>query len=242
MKRFIISVMSLIMVTGFIGCQNPDEINSLRGNDSTDVQAVLEEKMKEADIKNDVSSEDNKDTKGAADVEKTMDASDSEGVVLDDIKADPGSTTSGNLEQGSTVSTDTASGNLIGFEISAEAKELAAGTEGVDVDLTVLSATMVYAEVYNMMVLPEDYMGKTIRMEGLMSYYYDQASDKRYFACIVQDATACCSQGIEFELTDDYLYPEDYPEDGENIVVEGTFDMYEEDGCTYATLRNARLV
>jgi hypothetical protein len=55
------------------------------------------------------------------------------------------------------------------------------------------------------------------------------------------DATACCSQGIEFELTDDYVYPDDYPEDGGDICVVGTFDTYEEDGFTYCVLRDARL-
>ena len=63
--------------------------------------------------------------------------------------------------------------------------------------------------------------------------------DKYYFTCIVQDATACCAQGIEFIMTDDYKYPDDYPEDGSEITVVGTFDTYEENGNTYATLRNA---
>ena len=40
------------------------------------------------------------------------------------------------------------------------------GTDGVDVDLTRLSSTMVYSEVYNMMNAPGDYIGKTIKMTG----------------------------------------------------------------------------
>lgn len=38
-------------------------------------------------------------------------------------------------------------------------------TKGIDVDLTQLSSTMIYAEVYNMMVTPDEYVGKTVRME-----------------------------------------------------------------------------
>jgi hypothetical protein len=113
--------------------------------------------------------------------------------------------------------------------------------EGIDIDLTNASATVVYSEVYDMMYFPENYVGKTIKMDGLFTYYYDEAMDKYYFACIIMDATACCSQGIEFELTDDYVYPDDYPEDGGDICVVGTFDTYEEDGFTYCVLRNARL-
>lgn len=113
--------------------------------------------------------------------------------------------------------------------------------EGIDIDLTNASATVVYSEVYDMMYFPENYVGKTIKMDGLFTYYYDEAMDKYYFACIIMDATACCSQGIEFELTDDYVYPDDYPEEGGDICVVGTFDTYEEDGFTYCVLREARL-
>lgn len=114
--------------------------------------------------------------------------------------------------------------------------------DGVDIDLTSLSSTLVYAQVYNMMYYPEDFVGKTIRMEGQYSDYLDEANGKHYFACIIMDATACCSQGIEFELTDDYQYPDSYPSEGEICTVEGVFTLYEEDGYTYCTLCDARLV
>ncbi len=113
--------------------------------------------------------------------------------------------------------------------------------DGVDVDLTVLSSTMVYSEVYNMMASPEKYIGKTVKMKGLFAYYHDEATGNYYFACIIQDATACCAQGIEFVLTEDYVYPDDYPEVDEEICVIGVFDTYQEGDYTYCTLRNASL-
>lgn len=115
-------------------------------------------------------------------------------------------------------------------------------TEGVDVDLTTLSSTMVYSEVYNMLVSPENYIGKTVKMDGLFALYHDETTDNYYFACIVADATACCSQGIEFVLKDDYTYPDDYPTEGGEICVIGEFDTYQEAGYTYCTLRDAELV
>ncbi len=115
-------------------------------------------------------------------------------------------------------------------------------TDGIDVDLTALSSTMVYSEVYNMLLSPEAYIGKTVKMGGVFAYYHDDASDKDYYACIISDATACCSQGIEFILSDDYSYPEDYPEEGEDICVVGVFDTYRENDYTYFTLRNANLI
>ncbi len=116
------------------------------------------------------------------------------------------------------------------------------GADEVDVDLTVLSGTMVYSEVYNMMSSPESYIGKTVKMKGLFAYFHDEATDNEYFACIIQDATACCAQGIEFVLTGDYVYPDDYPEVDEEICVAGVFDTYREGEYTYCTLRNAELM
>ena len=69
-------------------------------------------------------------------------------------------------------------------------------SEGVDIDLTKLSRTMVYSEVYNMMVAPDKYVGKIVRMRGQFALYEDAESGARYFACIIADATACCSQVV----------------------------------------------
>jgi len=112
-------------------------------------------------------------------------------------------------------------------------------SETIDTDLTVLSANMVYAEVYNMMMSPDYYVGKTVKMGGIFASYHDDETGKDYFACIIQDATACCAQGIEFELYGEHKYPEDYPPEGDLIEVVGVFDTYEEGGNLYCTLRNA---
>lgn len=120
--------------------------------------------------------------------------------------------------------------------------------DGIDVDLTALSSTMIYSEVYNMMVTPDSYIGKTIKMKGQFAVY--QAADENgafipdqiYFACVIADATACCSQGLEFALAGEHTYPDDYPELGSEITVTGTFELYEEDGCRYCRLGNAEMV
>ena len=102
------------------------------------------------------------------------------------------------------------------------------------------ASTMVYSEVYNMMTKPSDYIGKTVKMAGPLASYHDEASGKWYYACIIQDATACCSQGIEFELAGKKA-PDGYPTDGSDICVIGVFDTYKEGESTYCTLRNAEL-
>ncbi len=112
---------------------------------------------------------------------------------------------------------------------------------GVDVDLTQLSSTMVYSEVFNMMCVPEDYIGKTVKMNGIFVVYANEDETQFYPACLILDATACCSQGIEFVLEGNPSYPEGYPEFEDEITVTGTFETYVEDGDTYCRLQNAKI-
>lgn len=118
---------------------------------------------------------------------------------------------------------------------------------GIDIDLTALSSTMVYSEVYNMMITPENYIGKTVKMRGQLEIAQPLDADgnpdpqRIYFSCIIADATACCAQGIEFVLAGEHKYPEDYPQPGAEITVSGTFRTYEEDGYIYGQLYDAEM-
>jgi len=114
--------------------------------------------------------------------------------------------------------------------------------EEVDVDMTEMSSILAFATVNEIAENVDAYVGQTIRIKGIYNRYYNPRNDFYYFVCTVVDNTACCSQGMEFVLTDDYTYPDDYPEEGEDICVIGVFDLYNEDGLTYCTLRNAKIV
>ena len=117
----------------------------------------------------------------------------------------------------------------------------------VDVDLTVLSSTMVYSEVYNMLYNdPAHYLGKTVKARGTFSIYQLVTDgvlqpDPVSYACIISDAAACCAEGMDFVLEGDLTYPDDYPELGTEITVIGEFQSYEENGMTRYHLVNARL-
>ena len=130
-----------------------------------------------------------------------------------------------------------------------EPEQTQTSADGVDVDLTVLSSTMVYSEVYNMLYFyTEDYYGKNVKMTGQFNVYQwvDEsgivADMPVAYACIISDATACCAEGVEFVLEGDYTYPDDYPELGTEITVIGEFQSYEENGVTWYHLVNARMV
>ena len=93
-----------------------------------------------------------------------------------------------------------------------------------------------------MVYYPERFEGVKVKMRGTYSEYFDLATGNRYFGCIITDATACCAQGIEFNPTDDFKYPDDFPLDGDTVTVEGEFDTYIEDGAKYCTLRDAQIL
>ncbi|NCC19739.1 hypothetical protein EOM33_01630 [Candidatus Saccharibacteria bacterium] len=111
------------------------------------------------------------------------------------------------------------------------------GDTHVDVDLTALSSTMVYGEVFNMMMEPDSYIGKTIKMRGLYYINYYELTAKYYHFVVIQDATACCAQGLEFIWIGEHVYPDDYPEDETEIEVIGVWESYEEEGQTWFRIK-----
>lgn len=103
---------------------------------------------------------------------------------------------------------------------------------GFDIDLTKLSSTMVFSEVYNMMISPEEYMGKTIKAEGIFQVFQD-SDNTNFYALVIADATACCQQGLELIWEGDPVYPDDFPKENSEIEITGVYKSYVEEGNTY---------
>ncbi len=114
--------------------------------------------------------------------------------------------------------------------------EAAQSADGVDVELTQMNATMVFAEVSNIMFDPDPYVGKIIRMTGMAVSSTDADSGVTYHAVIIQDATACCASGIEYVLAQG-----DYPPDEAEATVTGEFELYEEGDVVFCRLKDAAL-
>ena len=124
-------------------------------------------------------------------------------------------------------------------ESTTKATETTTEAKSVDLDLTQLSSTVVYSEVYNMLITPDDYKGKIIKMKGQFNQYTDDETGKIYNSVIIPDATACCQQGLEFELSD-----KTNPnfEQNTEITVVGTFDTYSDGKFLYCYLKNAKII
>ena len=106
----------------------------------------------------------------------------------------------------------------------------------VNLDLTKMSATMIYSTIFDMLIMPEDYVEKIIKLSGWFETYTDPQTGEMYYAVVVPDATACCQQGLEFVWKGNHAYPDDFPKPGQNITVTGIYKMIENDGVTYTYL------
>lgn len=114
-------------------------------------------------------------------------------------------------------------------------------TEKIDLDLTQMSATMIYSTMFDMLVMAEDYVDKNIKVTGWFETYTDPQTGELYYAVVVPDATACCQQGLEFVWIGEHKYPEDFPEVGQDITVTGVYKMIETNGVTYTYLEASKV-
>lgn len=135
------------------------------------------------------------------------------------------------------ISTDVATSAPTKFKTSENNKSY----ETVDLDLTSMSSTLVYSEVFNITNTPNDYVGKVIKINGNLGSFYDETDGNTYLAVINQDATACCAQGIEFQPSQEDLEKLDL-ENGGMVTVIGTYGPYDINGQTYYTLLDADVV
>ena len=257
LKKIICTLICLLLATSVSGCESGVNSGMRKRSNQSDIDAVIAQRAAEEGISIDLT--------GTADITAVpandIDAADTVSEPVNDTGAsdtisepvyDTGASDTisepvYDIAAADTVAepaNDTGTADITAVPVNNEVNsdaELPEGDDTVDVDLTVLSSTLVYSEVYRMMMSPEDFIGKKIKMSGQYVVIFDEGTGKYYHACIISDATACCSQGIEFELTNSYTYPDDYPEEGAEICVIGTFDTYEEDDYIYCTLRNARI-
>ena len=59
---------------------------------------------------------------------------------------------------------------------------------------------------------------------------------------MIQDALACCSQGLAFELAKPRKFPKEYPDEGAVITITGDFDFEsDEGGGGFPIIRNAEM-
>ena len=111
--------------------------------------------------------------------------------------------------------------NATGTQSAVSASSDERNSAKIDYDLSVMNSNMVYAEVFNMMVEPEIYDDKVVKMRGNFAVYENSptANGGKAYAVIISDALACCQTGIEFK----YDFNGNEPKDGDIITVTGKY-------------------
>lgn len=111
----------------------------------------------------------------------------------------------------------------------------------IDFDLTAMDADMVYAMIYQLMTAPEEYIGKKFRMTGNYYSSFYESTGKYYHYIIIEDALACCAQGMEFIWDDGNHALDEYPTSGKKVEITGIFETYKEEGSelVYVRLKDA---
>lgn len=117
--------------------------------------------------------------------------------------------------------------------------EPATTDEAEVIDLTGLSATMMYAQLFDITSAPTDYIGRTIALTGEYIRYEGNPDNpggaQYYYTVSVSDATACCQLGLEFLLPEGVAYPSE----GQTITIRGVYTPYDENGGAFYRLADA---
>lgn len=124
-------------------------------------------------------------------------------------------------------------------ELSQESEPV---SEQVDLDLTQMNANMIYAEVFNMLIEPENYENKNIKISGYFNIFTNENTNEKYYAIIIPDALECCQQGLEIVWLGEHSL-EEYPAQGEKITIVGRYTIRElENGITYNYLAVSKIL
>ncbi len=135
----------------------------------------------------------------------------------------------------SCASSDTNLGSDLKAEI--ETQSLQNSNSNLDYDLTTLSSAMIYAQVYEMMNNPTNYLEKTFKINGYHERTIIENREEETSFIIIADALACCATGIEMKFDDGI----EIPEISQTIVVEAVFTSELKNGQHYYYLQVEKL-
>ena len=110
-----------------------------------------------------------------------------------------------------------------------------------EIDLTMMSPTMLFAEVVNMTRTPKKYDGAMVTLRGgLMILAVDLETGVGSYSCYVEDATKCCQRGIGFTI-DRPLEDTSILVEGSEVIIKGTFEIYEMGGRNFVRIADCEI-
>ena len=126
-------------------------------------------------------------------------------------------------------------------EVTQEAVDTEAEEHVDEIDLTMMSPTMLFAEVVNMTRTPKKYDGATVTLRGgLLILAVDLETGVGSYSCYVEDATKCCQRGIGFTI-DRPLEDTSILVEGSEVIIKGTFEIYEMGGRNFVRIADCEI-
>lgn len=98
-----------------------------------------------------------------------------------------------------------------------------AEAEPVDLDLSIMPASVAYAQAIAFQRDPDAYLGQTLRIAG--TFNYSEARGRG--VVIIADTSGCCETSLDFACAEALCYPEDYPDLYSRFVVVGRLELIE---------------
>lgn len=124
-----------------------------------------------------------------------------------------------------------------GTEVSSSASSTDESSSAINAqtgDVIELSEKLFVAQTNDIYENTEDYIGKTIKYEGLvLSEYWDVTGLTYHY--VIRYGPGCC--GYDANCGFEISWDGEYPEDNEWVEAVGVLDTYEEEGVTILVLR-----
>jgi len=121
---------------------------------------------------------------------------------------------------------------------SAETSNSAAlGSEtddNADGDMIEIKENLFIAQTNDVYINTEEYLGKTIKYEGIFNSYLSEETNESY-CYVIRYGPGCC--GYDSNAGFEVIWDGDYPEQDDWVEVVGVLEMYEENDYQYLRLR-----
>jgi len=103
-----------------------------------------------------------------------------------------------------------------------------------DGDVIEIKENLFIAQTNDIYINTEDYLGRTIKYEGIFDYYFWEEADTTYYY-VIRYGPGCC--GYDGTAGFEVIWDGDYPEQNDWVEAIGVLETYEENGMQYLRLQ-----
>jgi len=100
-------------------------------------------------------------------------------------------------------------------------------------DVVEIKEKMFIAQTNDVYFNPEDYLGKTIRYEGIFDIYEEDVTGEIFYA-VIRYGPGCC--GIDGDAGFEVKWDSEYPNQNDWVEAIGVLEEYEDNGFNYLRL------